>query len=573
MEALLGGAVLSIPFIIHYLEHKYYPWERGSLRYLEHVKNKGSTEMLIPLPIHVIKSTEEMDKICNEILEECHRNRGYFMGVDAEWKPNQIKGEQPHPVAILQIATPKAIYLFQLLYLSNGIPESLCHVMSNRNIIKAGVGVLSDAKKLLRDHGIQLRGCVELAGIVENIAPSKPERMGLKQLTTFYTELSLPKEKRIQLSDWSVKELSDAQIHYAAADAWGGLLVLEQLVFYFLREKERPLNYWWKNSTSLLPILTWLHPHVDKLPPRKNDKSSSKGTDSKQKQMKPPSEKYEESASRKTPLYDGCQMLDPDGNHVAYCNKDKVQWYLSKGIADLIPNTEPAVIMLKFFPSGTVGSESRASETQIPSAESANRCVICGSSINYQKFYVVPKSYRQFFPHTAKFHCSHDIVLLCSTCHYTCSHRVEEHKSTVIAEKYGVPVLGLGQRYNINQEGALVAAAGRQLRKNTKKMTQEQIDERKELIKKYFNCDSVTNDILIKCSKIEYKIENPDYKSHGEAIVEQLVNNPEELQKFIVSWRRFFMDEFNPQYLPNYWNPNHEWEEEHGSGKRVTGYY
>merc|ERR1712137_952287 len=113
-----------------------------------------------------------------------------------------------------------------------------------------------------------------------------------------------------------------------------------------------------------------------------------------------------------------------------------------KGIADLVPGSDPAVIKLKFFPSGKTGTEAFASEGQVIDHDSANRCVICGNTESYQKFYVVPRCYRQYFPPTEKFHCSHDIVLLCPSCHYHASSKTEEFKQNVIIPRYGIPIKG-----------------------------------------------------------------------------------------------------------------------------------
>uniref|UniRef100_A0A7S4M4Y9 3'-5' exonuclease domain-containing protein n=1 Tax=Vannella robusta TaxID=1487602 RepID=A0A7S4M4Y9_9EUKA len=571
MEGLAALSVLSLPILYHWYESRTL-LHRGTLKWIDQCKGQRG-KLNVGVPIQVLSNTKQIEEIFHSLLSDA-RNKTSVVGIDAEWKPNQVKGEKVHPVAVLQIATTKKVFLVQLLHLDHGIPDSLKEFLAAPTIIKVGVSIVMDAKKLQRDHKIPMRGCVELACLAQKQNLLSEETGGsLKSLTSYFVKLQLPKNKQIQLSDWSVTKLSRKQVYYAAADAWTGLLVFEQLLIHQIRSINASrdvsdfmsISFWWCDDNIRAMIQDWCRGLLE-LPSKFSRKQNQNTTNNK------PSKEWkgqDDLSCRKTPLYDGCQMLAPDGTHISYCNKDKVQWYLEKGIADLVAGSDPAIIKLKFFPSGKTGSESYASEGQAIDHDSANRCVICGNQENYQKFYVVPRCYRQKFPPNEKFHCSHDIILLCPPCHFNCSSKVEEYKKTV-AEKYNAPITGVGDPYIVDNHVAIVAASARQLKSNKKKMTQEQIEERENLLTEHLKCDKLTPEIIKKACNLNYKTRNPEYKTHGEAVVDQLLKGSEthELQRFVVMWRRYFEEEFKPKYLPVYWDPNHEWEEQHGNGVR-----
>ena len=50
-------------------------------------------------------------------------------------------------------------------------------------------------------------------------------------------------------------------------------------------------------------------------------------------------------------------------------------------------------------------------------ADRENKCVNCGADKDYSRFHVIPTLYRANFPDELKSHRSHDVVLLCFTCH------------------------------------------------------------------------------------------------------------------------------------------------------------
>ena len=51
-------------------------------------------------------------------------------------------------------------------------------------------------------------------------------------------------------------------------------------------------------------------------------------------------ETYKIAASRKSDLYENCKMIAPDGQLLSTCDRKKVNWYISRGLAELIEDTE-----------------------------------------------------------------------------------------------------------------------------------------------------------------------------------------------------------------------------------------
>lgn len=52
------------------------------------------------------------------------------------------------------------------------------------------------------------------------------------------------------------------------------------------------------------------------------------------------------------------------------------------------------------------------------SALKLNRCVRCGAEEYLTRFHVVPHMYRKYLPLHIKNHSTHDVVVLCASCHY-----------------------------------------------------------------------------------------------------------------------------------------------------------
>ena len=157
-------------------------------------------------PIKLIETKKDLDNACQEIIK-CP-----IIGIDTETKPSFKKG-QINSVAILQLATDKIVYIIRLKFVE--INQALASIFSNTNIVKVGIAVNDDLKDLKKLFFFEDQNVIDL-----NILASKLgfESIGAKKLSALVLGIRI--SKRQQISNWESKFLTNAQIDYAATDAW-----------------------------------------------------------------------------------------------------------------------------------------------------------------------------------------------------------------------------------------------------------------------------------------------------------------------------------------------------------------
>ena len=281
----------------------------------------------------------------------------------------------------------------------------------------------------------------------------------------------------------------------------------------------------------------------------------------------------------KGPIYDSCKMLAPDGQQLCFCDFKKMSWYLERNLAKLISN-DPPVFKLIFEPNarGCVDENLKSSNFYIESR--TNCCVICGKTENYLRFHVIPILYRSCFPENLKSHKSHDVVLLCLSCHER-ARKVYEQKKEEISKRYNVPlnVMSDGKNNYLkliqfikkckvikkNKNKNLPEIAETKLKKNLKEtfdILMENSQEFKNFVEKNkIKCDKEDdiddNFLNIFCDKFIVDDKNiPEGKKnlHGKLVIEKV----KDLKEFIMEWRQFFLDSFQPKFLPKEWSVKHE---------------
>ena len=133
-------------------------------------------------------------------------------GLDTETRPSFTKGES-HLPCLVQIATARAVYLFQL-----GKPDffpALAELLGERRIVKAGVGLAHDLSTLRLVFPFQEQSMVDLGTVARRRGLGQT---GVRNLAGIFLGLRIPKGNRT--SNWAAPRLSAAQITYAATDAW-----------------------------------------------------------------------------------------------------------------------------------------------------------------------------------------------------------------------------------------------------------------------------------------------------------------------------------------------------------------
>lgn len=144
-----------------------------------------------------------------------------ILGFDTETRPTFRKGKLNAP-SLIQIATASKVYLIQL----GALPfDAACaRLLAAPEIIKTGVGIGDDMRALARLHPFTPAGLVDLGQV------ARAQRLPSQGLRTLAASLfGWRISKGPQCSNWSLADLSQRQIEYAATDAWIGRCIYLRL--------------------------------------------------------------------------------------------------------------------------------------------------------------------------------------------------------------------------------------------------------------------------------------------------------------------------------------------------------
>ncbi len=157
-------------------------------------------------PVALVDSPSSLAAALRELRKE------YVLGFDTESRPAFKKG-QNYQASLIQLAGESRVWLFQIKKLPS--LDELWDLLADGNIIKAGVAIADDIKKLKDLQDFQPRGFVEIADLTQQAGILNT---GLRSLAGLLLNFRI--SKRAQVSNWARSELSEAQVQYAATDAW-----------------------------------------------------------------------------------------------------------------------------------------------------------------------------------------------------------------------------------------------------------------------------------------------------------------------------------------------------------------
>lgn len=156
--------------------------------------------------IQLVTSPADLDQFAADIRHET------VIGFDTETPPTFRKG-QSHLPTLVQIATGRAAYLFQLRHLPD--LKLLRATLENPRLIKAGLALAYDLKELRRVVEFQEQNTLDLGQVAHRIGLKKT---GLRNLAGIFLGYRVAKGPRT--SNWGRHPLTPQQINYAATDAW-----------------------------------------------------------------------------------------------------------------------------------------------------------------------------------------------------------------------------------------------------------------------------------------------------------------------------------------------------------------
>ena len=143
------------------------------------------------------------------------------VGFDTESKPVFLANQPKSGPHLLQIATADQAFLCRPDF-GEGV-ALFRQVIESEAIVKAGFGLRSDQGAIRRALGAKLRNGVELSSLVQRMGFQ--QKVGLQTAVAVVLGQYLQKSKKITTSNWAARTLSDAQLLYAANDAFASLKV------------------------------------------------------------------------------------------------------------------------------------------------------------------------------------------------------------------------------------------------------------------------------------------------------------------------------------------------------------
>jgi ribonuclease D len=146
-------------------------------------------------------------------------------GFDTESKPTFRVGEVSDGPHIVQLSTLERAWVFQIHE-----PECravVAELLALGGITKAGFGLGDDRKRIIQKLGVQPQGILELNTVFSSRGYRKD--MGVKGAVAVLFNQRFMKSKKAATSNWANAQLTEAQLVYAANDAYAAMRVFEAL--------------------------------------------------------------------------------------------------------------------------------------------------------------------------------------------------------------------------------------------------------------------------------------------------------------------------------------------------------
>ena len=151
--------------------------------------------------------------------------RASAWGFDTESKPTFKVGETSDGPHILQLSTPERAWVFQLH--DPDCRSVAAELLAQSGIVKAGFGLGDDRKRIVHKLGIEPQGILELNTVFHQRGYRKD--MGVKGAVAVLFNQRFMKSKKAATSNWANARLSEAQLVYAANDAYAAIRVWRAL--------------------------------------------------------------------------------------------------------------------------------------------------------------------------------------------------------------------------------------------------------------------------------------------------------------------------------------------------------
>ena len=178
-------------------------------------------------------------------IEQAEKQAQKFMGeavvgFDLEWEPYaKGTGSIKQNVSLIQIACEDKIGLFHVALFRGEtaeelMPPSLRAILESNQVLKAGVNITGDARRMQQFLGVAIQGQFELSHLYRVVKyngdqPKEANRKLVSMAFQVQDTLLLPlKKDEVRVSAWS-KKLNTQQTEYAGSDAYAGFRLFNAL--------------------------------------------------------------------------------------------------------------------------------------------------------------------------------------------------------------------------------------------------------------------------------------------------------------------------------------------------------
>ena len=152
------------------------------------------------------------------------------LGFDTESKPTFAKNEASTGPHIVQLSTLHKAWIFQLEDAT--CRQAVAQLLEAPSIVKAGFGLGDDKKRITYKLGVDLQGVLDLNAVFRGQGYRKD--MGVRGAVAVLFNKRFIKSKKASTSNWANSQLTEAQIIYAANDAYAAMRVYAALALRYL---------------------------------------------------------------------------------------------------------------------------------------------------------------------------------------------------------------------------------------------------------------------------------------------------------------------------------------------------
>ncbi|MCW5652754.1 3'-5' exonuclease [Hydrogenophaga sp.] len=169
--------------------------------------------------ITLVRSAAEAREACAALVDHP------AWGFDTESRPTFQKHEVSDGPHTVQLATRQHAWVFQLH--DPDCREQVAGLLASNHHVKAGFGLGDDTRRIVAKLAIEPACVLELNAVLRALGYRKD--MGVKAAVAALFERRFIKSKKVATSNWANAHLNEAQLIYAANDAWAAARIYEAL--------------------------------------------------------------------------------------------------------------------------------------------------------------------------------------------------------------------------------------------------------------------------------------------------------------------------------------------------------